>query len=336
MIASSAFVLMALTMTGVYVKNNNSEQKNDGYQINFDQLENQVKDELGNTGNQMQEQLQNLSDPIAKEDDLDYTPMEEVGSGDVEIPGLTGDTANSGGKTAHAGEEELAPDLVDEAEETGMTSEVEKENDLADAGEEVTSGSQVKKQEISWQAGDYFVWPVNGNVLIPYSMDKTVYFATLDQYKYSRAMVLAAEEGTTIYASASGTVESVYTDAEIGNAVKLNIGGGYEVVYGQLKDIQVKEGGYVEKAASSVQWRRLRNITVRKAPTFTVNFCMTVQRLTLWGHCNNALYYRWKILTMAGRVYENGTIGIQNGKIAEIKEGSIHNAGCNRQKILSM
>lgn len=39
-----------------------------------------------------------------------------------------------------------------------------------------------------------------------------------------------------------------------------------------------------------------------------------------------------KILTMAGRVYENGTIGIQNGKIAEIKEGSIHNAGCNGQK----
>lgn len=249
MIASSAFVLMALTMTGVYVKNNNSEQKNDGYQINFDQLENQVKDELGNTGNQMQEQLQNLSDPIAKEDDLDYMPMEEVGSGDVEIPGLTGDIANSDGKTAHAGEEELAPNLVDEAEETGMTSEVEKENDLADAGEEVTSGSHVKKQEISWQAGDYFVWPVNGNVLIPYSMDKTVYFATLDQYKYSRAMVLAAEEGTTIYASASGTVESVYTDAEIGNAVKLNIGGGYEVVYGQLKDIQVKEGGYVEKGS---------------------------------------------------------------------------------------
>ena len=235
MIASSAFVLMALTMTGVYVKNNNSEQKNDGYQINFDQLENQVKDELGNTGNQMQEQLQNLSDPIAKEDDLDYTPMEEVGSGDVEIPGLTGDIANSGGKTAHAGEEELAPNLlVDEAEETGMTSEVEKENDLADAGEEVTSGSQVKKQEISWQAGDYFVWPVNGNVLIPYSMDKTVYFATLDQYKYSRAMVLAAEEGTTIYASASGTVESVYTDAEIGNAVKLNIGGGYDVEKGSV------------------------------------------------------------------------------------------------------
>ena len=32
-----------------------------------------------------------------------------------------------------------------------------------------------------------------------------------------------------------------------------------------------------------------------------------------------------KILTMAGRIYENGTVGIQNGKIAEVREGSIGN-----------
>lgn len=43
-----------------------------------------------------------------------------------------------------------------------------------------------------------------------------------------------------------------------------------------------------------------------------------------------------KILTMAGRVYENGTIGIQNGKIAEIKEGSIADMECGCRKILSM
>lgn len=39
-----------------------------------------------------------------------------------------------------------------------------------------------------------------------------------------------------------------------------------------------------------------------------------------------------KILTMAGRVYENGTIGIQNGKIAEIKEGSIADMECGCRK----
>lgn len=42
-----------------------------------------------------------------------------------------------------------------------------------------------------------------------------------------------------------------------------------------------------------------------------------------------------KILTMAGKVYEKGTIGIQNGKIAEIKEGSIEDTrcGCRRNII---
>lgn len=39
-----------------------------------------------------------------------------------------------------------------------------------------------------------------------------------------------------------------------------------------------------------------------------------------------------KILTMAGRVYENGTIGIQNGKIAEVKEGCISAGSCGCQK----
>ena len=29
------------------------------------------------------------------------------------------------------------------------------------------------------------IWPVSGTVLMNYSMDKTVYFATLDQYKYN-------------------------------------------------------------------------------------------------------------------------------------------------------
>ena len=33
------------------------------------------------------------------------------------------------------------------------------------------------------------LWPVDGNVLMSYSMDKTVYFSTLDQYRYNPAMI---------------------------------------------------------------------------------------------------------------------------------------------------
>ena len=35
MIASSAFVLTALTMTGIYMKSSNVEQQDDGYTIDF-------------------------------------------------------------------------------------------------------------------------------------------------------------------------------------------------------------------------------------------------------------------------------------------------------------
>ena len=40
MLASSAFVLAALTMTGVYMKGQNVESKDDGYTLDFTALEN--------------------------------------------------------------------------------------------------------------------------------------------------------------------------------------------------------------------------------------------------------------------------------------------------------
>ena len=38
-------------------------------------------------------------------------------------------------------------------------------------------------------------WPVNGNILLDYNMDQTVYFPTLDQYKLSPAIAVQAAEG---------------------------------------------------------------------------------------------------------------------------------------------
>lgn len=40
---------------------------------------------------------------------------------------------------------------------------------------------------------------------------------------------------------------AVFEDAEIGNAVTLDLGNGYQATYGQLKDIQVAEGNYVNR-----------------------------------------------------------------------------------------
>ena len=93
---------------------------------------------------------------------------------------------------------------------------------------------------------DTLVWPIVGNVLVNYSMDKTVYFATLDQYKYSPAIVIAAVEGEGITAAADGQVTDIYQDPETGTTVVMNLGDGYELTYGQLKDLAVSEGDMVE------------------------------------------------------------------------------------------
>ena len=88
--------------------------------------------------------------------------------------------------------------------------------------------------------------PVDGEVLMHYSMDSSVYFATLDQYKYNPAVLFDAPEDTPVSACAQGLVLSVFSNEEIGNAVTLDLGNGYQATYGQLKDIQVSEGSLIE------------------------------------------------------------------------------------------
>ena len=89
------------------------------------------------------------------------------------------------------------------------------------------------------------MWPIVGDVLINYSMDKTIYFPTLEQYKYNPAIVISATQGENIAAAADGRVTSVGYDPVSGNTVVMDLGNGYELTYGQLDNIIVSEGSYV-------------------------------------------------------------------------------------------
>ena len=80
-------------------------------------------------------------------------------------------------------------------------------------------------------------------------MEKPVYFSTLDQFKLSPAIVIQAKQGQNIYSAARGKVTKIEKTQELGNTITVDIGSGYETVYGQLTNIQVKEGDMVEKEA---------------------------------------------------------------------------------------
>ena len=40
------------------------------------------------------------------------------------------------------------------------------------------------------------LWPARGNVLLDYSMDSTIYFPTLEQYKCNPGLVIQSEVST--------------------------------------------------------------------------------------------------------------------------------------------
>lgn len=112
-----------------------------------------------------------------------------------------------------------------------------------------TSAAAESAPKLSFSEDTLMEWPVDGSILLDYNMDQTVYFPTLDQYKLSPAISVQAVEGAPVLASVPGTVYSIEEDPQTGTTVTMEIGSGYQAVYGQLKDLTVKEGDTVEKGA---------------------------------------------------------------------------------------
>lgn len=249
MLASSVFVLTALTMTGFYVKERNKEN-NDGYLVDMSALEKKTEEKTKDIAQAVEED--ELAKAQLQENDLDYDPaFQEAGSGSVENPWLnTTETAETdAGKTAESESESGRASGAGEggSAETGgeETESGETKSESGTDSREASSGSVARA--LSFREKDTLSWPVAGNVLLNYSMDKTIYFPTLQQYKYNPAILIAATEGEAITAAADGRVISVFEDEEIGQAVTVDIGSGYELTYGQLKDIMVLNGDVVNE-----------------------------------------------------------------------------------------
>ena len=91
------------------------------------------------------------------------------------------------------------------------------------------------------------VWPVKGNVLLDYSMDQTIYFPTLDQYKCNPGLVIQSDVSTPVEAPANARILEVGSNEEIGNYVVMDLGNEYTATCGQLKEVCAAEGEYLKK-----------------------------------------------------------------------------------------
>lgn len=137
---------------------------------------------------------------------------------------------------AEALEEAEADTLVDAGDAVVYTPEDEEAG--AEAGAEGTA--------LMFEEGSHITWPVEGNVILDYSMDGTIYFPTLKQYKCNPGILIQSEVGMPVEAAVRGMVTAIGSNEELGNFVMMDLGGDYTVLYGQLADVAVAIDQVVE------------------------------------------------------------------------------------------
>lgn len=235
MISASAFVLTALTMAGVYVRE--QSRKSDEYRVDLSELDEQ---NLADKTNEIAEHMNSGQQDLIVADDLDADPdFWEVDSYGVEakIPGVTNERVTA--EEAGEAENDLSQNILT-TKEDNSDAEGESESGVETGAENVITANYnfPVQMELSW--------PLYGDLIMNYSMDKTLYFETLGQYRYNPALIINAEEGTVVASAANGVVKEVYNSTELGNVVVMDIGEGYELTYGQLSDVTVNAGDVVE------------------------------------------------------------------------------------------
>lgn len=120
---------------------------------------------------------------------------------------------------------------VDEKAETDIVDS----RDNPDSGE--NSSGDTAKSDI--------IVPLNGEIIMDYSMDMPIYWKTLDQYMTHSGIDIAAPSGSSVKACAAGTVTRIEEDDRLGIVVEINHGNNVISVYGNLAKKNLIELGEI-------------------------------------------------------------------------------------------
>jgi len=120
--------------------------------------------------------------------------------------------------------------------------EIEKEvPEIVDSREnDVERGFDDPESDVDRDNGDAakapadYMFPVEGNIIMEYSMDMPIYWKTLDQYMVHGGIDIASEAGTPVQACAGGTVTKIEKDDGMGVTVEINHGNDLISVYSNL------------------------------------------------------------------------------------------------------
>ena len=201
-------------------------------------------------------QVESENQPLLQEDGVENTE-ETSGDGSTDTESFDEEDANGTSENSDTNDNSNIQDSnvsenSSDSESNENTETTNVESAVSDEIGETTdvSASAVNLPVVNFSEDTLMEWPVNGNILLDYSMDQTTYFPTLDQYKLSPAISVGAVEGAPVVAAVNGTVYSVEQNAQTGTTLTMELGNGYQAVYGQLTDLTVSEGDTVKKGTT--------------------------------------------------------------------------------------
>lgn len=171
-----------------------------------------------------------------------YLDMQEPGGmiAEEQMQETKVQVAGNSNATAEDKVEEKKEVQVAEGPKTEAPAKVEEQAAQAGADQEAATALVLNFTETSKLA-----WPVTGNILLDYSMDSTIYFPTLDQFKCNPALIIQSDVSNPVAAPSNARVLSVGSNEEIGNYVELDFGNDYTAICGQLKEVSVVPDEYI-------------------------------------------------------------------------------------------
>ena len=147
--------------------------------------------------------------------------------------------------------EQQVADNSTTVEKIDSSMQTAQQNELGTQETEATEETQVLSpqliaEQLTFDKSIGLLWPVQGEVVIPYSPEHGVFHFTLEQFGTSDAVVVSSTLGEEVKAAAKGVVTAIEEDERTGTTVTMAVGNNTSLVYGQLALMDLQVGDVVE------------------------------------------------------------------------------------------
>lgn len=230
------------------------------YNIRFgeEKAETEVEETIGNnedviSSGEARIGSREQSDGADDADEAGSGRNEEDGADDADETGSGRDEEDGADDADETGSGRKEADDTDDAEGTGSRRDETNDADETAGDRGLTNDtseeddSRTSQTHFAYDGKHRLPWPVMGNVILPYSMDTTVYYTTLDQYACNDGLLIGARKGEEVTAVADGRIVNVAQSDRYGTMVTLLIGDNYEVFYGQMGNVKHEIGDEVKE-----------------------------------------------------------------------------------------